>query len=65
MNKTEPSAKPMMMASVKSLKMVSRKVTVRTAASPQFERSSTAMADFSTMFHETTASTPASAASGM
>ena len=44
--------------------MTSRKVTARTSASPAEERKSTPIAVFSTMFHATTASMPASAASG-
>ena len=53
------------MASVKPTKIVSRKVTSSTTASPPRERSNVATAFRSTMFHATTASTPASAASGM
>jgi hypothetical protein len=45
--------------------MVSRKVASNTTASPQEERSSVTKSCFSAMFHATTASTAASAASGM
>ena len=65
MKTSEPSARPTTIASVRSRKIVRAKVTASTAASPRPERSRMAMAGFSTMFQATTASTPASAASGM
>ena len=65
MNSTDPSAKPTTMASVRSRKTVRRNVTSSTAASPREATSRRANACFSTIVHATTASTPASAASGM
>ncbi len=53
------------MASVRPTKIVSRNVATSTAASPREARSNVATALRSTMFQATTASTPASAASGM
>ncbi len=65
MKRTEPNAKPVTMASVRSRKMVRKKVAASTVTSPQPDRTRIAMAGFSIMFQATTARTPASAASGM
>jgi hypothetical protein len=65
MNRIAPSAKPTTIASVKPTRIVSTSVTPNTAASPRGERNNEATALRSTMFQATTASTPASAASGM
>ena len=64
MNSNAPSAKPTECLG-EVAEDVSRKVASSTVASPREERSSTANSCFSAMFQATTASTPASAASGM
>ena len=65
MNKTEPSAKPTTIASVRPLNRVMPKVAKSTTASPREARSKVAKASRSNMFQHTTASTAARTARGM